>query len=185
MLTEWIGFFIVVLVMVFVIVRRQMLKGKLSQEDFDDSADRLQLRLEDAADHIIERMKDHIDQLELLLGEADEKIALLDSRIEQLKILSEKDNVRSVENPDSASNEENRRVPKVACIKKFPLVESDKSIGNGIRGKKKIELKPSKMNQAVLEMLKNGYTIEEISKKMGIGRGAILLIQEMYGSAQT
>lgn len=183
MLTELIGIILIILVMVAVIVRRQMLKTKLGQVEFDDSVDAFQIRLEDAADHIIERMEEHIDQLELLLEEADKKIAILDGRLKELKNLSTRVDSDTTQTFHYVRNEGRGEPEKIALVKESFMLDSGKGIGKEVSGKKKLELKPSKINQAVLEMLNNGHTIDEIAKKTGIGKGAILLIQEMYGSA--
>lgn len=162
MFTEMIGFVIVVLGMIFVIVRRQLAKNKANRENFGDSASQLQAQLEDAADIIIERMEDHINHLERLIEQADERIIALNHKLAQVDALG------------------NRALDMdVKSVKKADIsVCREKEL-------KKIEIKPTKINKMVFEMLDHGDTIDGIAKQTGLGKGAILLLEELYKSKKT
>ena len=72
MITEIMGFLIIVGTIIVVLVRRQM--QKTAEDDpvvLEASATRLREELEQSADEIIARMGAHIDRLESLIREAD------------------------------------------------------------------------------------------------------------------
>lgn len=175
MVAAMIGFFFILIVMVFVIIRRQFEKNKLSTHMFDHSAMRLQLQLEEAADVIIERMENHVNHLEYLIEEADVRISELDHRIKMIEEFSKKQN----------EVEKNIAVDTGEVV--IPVV-NEKSIDKISKNKideikvmqPKFVLKDSALNTAVFDMLANGCSLDQIAKETGIGKGAIKLIKQMY-----
>lgn len=182
---EVVGFIIIVLVMVGVIIRRWWLSRKTQSDRLSESANKLQLQLEEAADTIIKRMENHVNHLEFLIEEADGKIAQLDEKIKTMEALAERNEEAARQSVIAAEMPvaKPREITAEKARAKSPLTRSQ---GEEMpeKRKKRMALKPSKVNAAVLAMLKEGDTLDEIAKRTGIGKGAILLIQGMYKSEE-
>lgn len=186
---EAIGFFVIVLVMVIVIIRRQYLKHKSRTETLSGSANQLQLQMEKTADEIIQRMENQASHLEFLAQEADEKIFQLDAKIKRIEALMTELNA---ENDKNVKSNESKlfQHPEKSCLEKkcedknsdHVFFQDEKRIVAEKEpvSKKKLDVRSSKMNKMVFDLMDRGYTIDEIAKQTGIGKGAILLIQEMY-----
>lgn len=176
MVAAMIGFFFILIVMVIVIIRRQLEKNKVSANGFDQSATRLQLQLEEAADIIIARMENHVNHLEFLIEEADTKIVELDHRIKTIEELSQKQLDLKKQADVHYMNDINLVTTHVEMIKKD--VEDEAEVTKTMRPK--FVLKDSALNTAVFDMLDKGFSLDQITKKTGIGKGAIKLIKQMY-----
>jgi len=177
MVAEMIGFFFILVVMVGVIIRRQLEKNKISANSFDQSATRLQLQLEEAADVIITRMENHVNHLEFLIEEADNKIVELDHRIKMIEELSQKLPIFEKEAAFHHINDVNPVTNHVETIKK---VIEHKTEVTAKTMRSKFVLKDSALNTAVFDMLDKGCSLDQITKETGIGKGAIKLIKQMY-----
>lgn len=188
---EAIGFFVIVLVMVIVIIRRQYLKHKSRTETLSGSANQLQLQMEKTADEIIQRMENQASHLEFLAREADEKILQLDAKIKRIEELMTELNAENDKDKNVKSNEsELFQHPEKSCLEKkcedknsgHVFFQDEKRIVEEKEpvSKKKLDVRSSKVNRMVFDLMDRGYTIDEIAKQTGIGKGAILLIQEMY-----
>jgi len=177
MVAEMIGFFFILVVMVGVIIRRQLEKNKVSVNDFDQSATRLQLQLEEAADVIIARMENHVNHLEFLIEEADNKIVELDHRIKTVEELSQKQLIFEKQAIVHPINEVNPVTNHVEPIKE--VVEHKTEI-TAKAMRPKFVLKDSALNTEVFDMLDKGCSLDQITKETGIGKGAIKLIKQMY-----
>lgn len=173
MFTEMIGFVIIILVMIVVIIRRQLAKNKVGSENFDDSASQLQMQLEEAADIIIKRVENQVNHLELLIREADEKIIALDDKLKQIEALDKSE--RAIAFDEDLKFTKRAEVNFSNKEKRIIVPLKEESI-------KKIEIKPTKINKMVFEMLDHGNTIDGIAKQTGLGKGAILLLKELYNS---
>lgn len=88
MTTEVLGFFIIVGALIVVLLRYQHQRGA-DAEELETSAEKLRYQLERSADDIIARMGTHIDRLEKLVAEADERSALLDRQLAELREAAE------------------------------------------------------------------------------------------------
>ncbi|MDF2858926.1 MAG: hypothetical protein K0Q87_4777 [Neobacillus sp.] len=176
MVAAMIGFFFILIVMVVVIIRRQLEKNKLSANSFDQSATRLQLQLEEAADVIIARMENHVNHLEFLIEEADNKIVELDHRIKTIEELSQKQLVFEKQVAVHHINDMNPVTNQAETIEK--AVEYEVEVTKPMRPK--FVLKDSALNTAVFDMLDKGCSLDQITKETGIGKGAIKLIKQMY-----
>lgn len=173
---EILGFLIVIVIMMIVIFRRQSMQSKLKErKNLDDSASQLQLQLEEVADAVIGRMENRIDHLEMLIAEADDKIVRLDDQMKCVAALKEQEALRVEKVVDT----------QLPALEKIPQELTEAPIAQAmplprLSEKKKIAVPLSKANQAVIDLLDGGYSLNEIAKKTGMGKGAILLIQEMY-----
>lgn len=170
MIVEVLGLIIAVGAMIIVIVRRQLQQNRVrTQTNLEESAAQVQLQLEDVADNVIKRIENRINHLELLIEEADEKINLLDEKIKLIGL-------------------------KETIIPKQPLTvdQQTQSLADSSTGLQNLQTKPplvtkrvfheSKTNQLVMKLLDSGHSMEDIAKKTGMGKGAILLIKEMHKS---
>lgn len=170
MIVEVLGLIIAVGAMIIVIVRRQLQQNRVrTQTNLEESAAQVQLQLEDVADNVIKRIENRINHLELLIEEADEKINLLDEKIKLIGL-------------------------KETIIAQQPLKvdQQTQSLTDSSTGLQNIQTKPplatkrgfheSKTNQLVLKLLDSGHGLDDIAKKTGMGKGAILLIKEMHKS---
>lgn len=176
MVASMIGFFFILIVMVVVIIRRQLGKNKLSANSFDQSAARLQLQLEEAADVIIASMENHVNHLEFLIEEADIKIGELDHRIKTIEGLSQKQLSFEGQPEVFRVNDVNSMTNDVEIIKKVTKQETE--VTKLMRPK--FVLKDSAINSAVAEMIDKGCSLDQIAKETGIGKGAIKLIKQMH-----
>ncbi len=91
MITEVLGFLIIVGTIIVVVFRRQFVKNhqdtQTEQENVEivRSTEKLRYELERSADEIIQRMGSQMDRLEKLIAEADKRVALLDLRMAELE----------------------------------------------------------------------------------------------------
>jgi hypothetical protein len=88
MTTEVLGFFIIIGALIVVLLRYQRQRGA-DAEEMETAAEKLRYELERSADAIISRMGGHIDHLEKLIAEADERSALLDRQLAELREAAE------------------------------------------------------------------------------------------------
>lgn len=177
MVAEMIGFFFILIVMVVVIIRRQLEKNKVSANSFDQSATRLQLQLEEAADVIIDRMENHVNHLEFLIEEADNKIVELDQRIKTMEELSQKQLVFEKQAAVHHINDVNPVTDHAETIKEVIEHKTEVTVK---ALQPKFVLKDSALNTEVFDMLDKGCSLDQITKETGIGKGAIKLIKQMY-----
>ena len=85
-ITEILGGLIVLGVLLVLVMRSVLQKGKdRKQEAVEVSANRLRYELERSGDAIIGRMQIHVERLEHLLAEANQKQAALDTRLRALQ----------------------------------------------------------------------------------------------------
>ncbi|MGP1365834.1 MAG: hypothetical protein ACTTKW_00740 [Schwartzia sp. (in: firmicutes)] len=86
---EMVGFFIILGALVVVVLRHQIWPNtegsKSKAEAVEEAAQRMKREMERSADEIIQRMSDHIEQLEHLVEEADQRVKVLEAQIETLR----------------------------------------------------------------------------------------------------
>ena len=87
MTTEIIGFIIIIGAVIALLARHHLNKAEDDPEVLEAATGRLRYELEQAADEIISRMTEHVDQLEKMLREADYKAQLLQEKIDRLEAL--------------------------------------------------------------------------------------------------
>lgn len=121
-----------------------------------DSTDYFQLQLEESAEQIISKLRNHVEHLEYLIQEADEKIFALDQRLKRFDTL----------NRIQMDVEKN--------------VITEEAIENSSALEEKVEMNISEINQQVYDLISQGIDTNEIAKRTGIGKGAVLLISQMH-----
>ena len=135
-------------------------------------ANQFQQQLEDTANQVIKRLEDQISHLEFLLQEADEKIAVLDERLQNAEVFLQ------------AKNEP---VPKLQSA----AVETDKLLETGtvlVEPKQQLDtIKKSHEKELVndkhrliLAMAEQGYNVTEIAKATGVGKGEVMLLLQLH-----
>ena len=87
MTTEIIGFIIIIGAVIALLARHHLNKAEDDPEVLEAATGRLRYELEQAADEIISRMTEHVDQLEKMLREADYKAQLLQEKIDRFEAL--------------------------------------------------------------------------------------------------
>ena len=158
MISGFIIFLFIVCGGIVLFVKRAKTANKI--DAVADSTDYFQMQLEESADQIIARMQNHVDHLEYLISEADEKIFALDQRLKKIDRLNHEVHV-----PSKSSDEQER------------LVSDD---GESNTDNAMINMDVSTLNKQVYSLLDQGMNLNEIAKKTGIGKGAVLLISQMY-----
>lgn len=175
MISGTTGLLIIVAVMLIVIIRRQLRQRAARESDvMAASAQELQLQLEETADRIIKRMGNHVDHLEVLIAEADEKIALFDEKIRRWESLSQVAET-SDSCPAAKGQADSRRTDALAECS----VPGFFGAAQRENEQERLPRKLSGVHEKVATMLKNGKTMDEIARETGLGKGAIFLIQEM------
>ena len=88
-ITEMLGFFIILGVLVVVVLRHQIWPNtegsREKAEEVKEASLRMKREMERSADEIIERMGEHIDRLEHLVEEADQRAKTLEEQIAALR----------------------------------------------------------------------------------------------------
>ncbi|MFA6850018.1 MAG: hypothetical protein WCS30_06665 [Selenomonadaceae bacterium] len=179
MVTEIMGFLIIIGVLLVVVVRRQMQKSLEKPEQINASVAALQSELENAGDAIIKRIGTQVDRLEDLVAQADEKIAVLDAKLQACESVK----INAVQAVTSEMTETAKKEEKVAFKGEFA-----ETLAAAERASERQSIKechvvgkkiPSSSSIQVACLLEDGYSIEEVSRKTGMGKGAIELICEM------
>ena len=206
MITEIMGFLIIVGTIIVVLVRRQM--QKTAEDDpvvLEASATRLREELEQSADEIIARMGAHIDRREGLIREADGKAAELQERIDAMEAVSvpQRPAEQPLDDVDSFSR---------ALRQSIAAGEAQAAAGQVGENVYSVQVQPQRTpvppasaapsvpvvtpaesvaeelqaeepsDDAMLraqELLQMGCSTEQISKETNLGRGAIELMRQM------
>lgn len=133
-------------------------------------ANQFQQQLEQTTNLIIKRLEDQISHLEYLLQEADEKIAVLDERLQQTNLL-----VKQVESNETLASE---LIPgKTAMIdiidtKGLPDEPIDQENST-------YEVVNTDRRRLILTMADQGYNVTEIAKATGVGKGEVMLLLQL------
>lgn len=171
MITEFIGFFIIVGVLIAVIIRRQIKKTDREPAELTNASQDLQREIERVGSQMVEQVELSMDRLEALMDEADRKISLLDAKLAQLNDrqntsvqteLPENETFAEIllGAEDSWSRQADDQMPADAAQK---------------------PVKPlSARNQIVFELMDQGVSEEEISRRTGIGKNGLGLLREIY-----
>lgn len=164
---------LILFLVVFAVYKRDMVIKMFSLR-VDDQANLFQEQLEQTADKVISRLEEQITHLELLLEEADNKIALLDDRIQaadesvhragQLTVVD-----REMSREDGVYQEKDTGY--------YELSNADVAADNMVSPK--IELFSHDKKQLIMAMADQGYSVTEIAKATGLGKGEIMLLLQL------
>lgn len=170
------GLIIVVVIflslVVFAVYKRDMVT-KMFSLHVDDQASLFQEQLEHTADKVIARLEEQITHLEVLLEEADNKIALLENKIQA----ADEAVNRVIHLPPSQEKswecgpkqEQGQNTDELPCL---DLETNDT-----------IPPKPETINydkkRLIMAMADQGYSVTEIAKATGLGKGEIMLLLQL------
>lgn len=141
--------------------------------DANSSTHQLQEQLEKAASFAIKRLEDEVARLEYLLEESQEKIDILDKKLQRAEEL-----LQSLQSAENFKNENTSvKVEEVVSkegvtsetedvIKSVPIEDGSPGIQNDKR-------------KLILAMSDQGYNVTEIAKATGIGKGEIMLLLQL------
>ena len=187
MMTEFIGFLIIIGALITVLIRRQT-SSRRSEEDVFGGSEQLREQLEATGDQIIRRVEAEVDALETLLAKADAKILLLDEKLLKLEQLQVNPNLETVRSKSSGNTFadifdqalERKALPPDVVVQQ-PETEEIKTSAD-ISEKIAVEKIIPPRTQEVFLLMEQGFSADDISKKTGLGKGAIDLIAEMHKS---
>lgn len=177
MISGTTALFVIVAVMLIVIIRRQ-LRQRAAQngEALEEAAQDFKLQMEEAADRVVKRMENHVNHLELLIAEADDRILQLDEKIQRWEALSrEKETAKA---PLAAAQSASRPVAASVDSDASGLFSAADGAVFGRRARAPLKL--SGVHEKVAAMLQSGSSMDEIARETGLGKSAIFLIQELY-----
>ena len=191
MMTEFIGFLIIIGALITVLIRRQT-HSKRSEEDVFDGSEQLREQLEVTGDQIIRRVEAEVDALETLLAKADAKILLLDEKLLKLEQM-QADAMPVAARPKALGNTFaplfdqalERDAFAANPMEDSPEIAEIKTVAAGADVPEKIveeKIIPPRTREVFL-LIGLGFSADEISKKTGLGKGAIDLIAEMHKSS--
>ncbi|MDR3563774.1 MAG: hypothetical protein P4N59_20390 [Negativicutes bacterium] len=160
----------------FAMYKRQMLVKMFSLQASVPAA-QLQEQLELTADTVLRRLDTQIAHLEMLLDEADNKIAMLDLKLQAADQIPV-DSVQAVPS-GQRSNVVDLHLP----AEQPPLasaqavnVQSDVS---PVQPKDTKDTVNNDKRRQVVSMSGQGYSINEIAKNTGMGKGEIMLLLQL------
>jgi len=187
MMTEFIGFLIIIGALITVLIRRQT-SSKRSEEDVFGGSEQLREQLEATGDQIIRRVEAEVDALETLLAKADAKILLLDEKLLKLEQLQVNPNPATVR-PKSSGNTFaalfdqalEREVLPAGSVVQQPETGEITAVADTPEKIVAEKIIPPR-TQEVFLLIEQGFSADDISKKTGLGKGAIDLIAEMHKS---
>ena len=173
----------------FVIYKRQMLI-KMFSINIATMADEFRSEMGSTADLAVKKLEHQMAQLEYLLEEADAKILTLETRLrnadEKLKQLD--GTVRSAANasPPFSSvavtgyQHSIQSDTPIADVQRSPVSQSSQPLRQASSSEWQ-DIAQSKRQQ-VVAMHQQGYTVVEIAKSTGMGKGEVMLLLELHKS---
>lgn len=177
MLTGFILLIVFILFFIFFAVYKRDMLTKMFSLNASQSAGEFQAELEKTADNVIKRLETHIAHLELLLEEADQKIALLDQKLQTTNPL-----------PTAAPEITEPSLFAAATISEqqpaFELALSDaggaQQLDNNLATKDHKETISIDKRRLIFTMAQQGYNVTEIAKTTGVGKGEIMLLLQLH-----
>lgn len=174
MLTGIIVFFIFSLFCVFFIIYKRDMLAKMFAIHAALPAGELQEQLEKTADIVIKRLETQIAHLELLLDEADAKIAILDEKLQAAEVIVRQ--YEEIPSPPLRPPSVDFRLPAEHPFV-LPPVSSPMADDNALKESK--DAIYGDKRRLVLTMAEQGYNVTEIAKSTGVGKGEIMLLLQL------
>jgi DNA-binding NarL/FixJ family response regulator len=203
--TATVSLLFILICVLFFYSKQGMLK-RLFSNQLSYPASELQDQLELTADLVIKNLESHITHLEDLIGEADERIKLLDHKIHQAPSeLPEQLNSDDLAVVDVTAQQDHQTVSHVITpygvtqyrqqaisgltkldMKAVPASLQSPSVIKVSSGKgeanESVNQPVSQQRQVIIAMFKQGYTATEIAKVTGLGKGEILLFFQLHNN---
>lgn len=176
MLTGLIVTIVMLLFFVFFAIYKRDMISKMFTLHTDTSRIEFQHELEHTADKIIKRLEDQIAHLEYLLEEADAKLELLDKKIqvaESAHQLSAKSQptLQSVERDPAVDILIQAPPSELELIKQPYTTETAKTTA--------VDPPNNDRRRLIMAMADQGYSVTEIAKATGLGKGEIMLLLQL------
>jgi hypothetical protein len=176
MLTGIIVFIILILFFVFFIIHKRDMLSKMFSLNASFPAGELQEQLERTADTVIRRLETQIAHLELLLDEADTKMAILDEKLNAADIVIRQNEELSLPLQPTPPAIDLRLPAEYPLTPQQVIAEftednvAPKEVKDGLNGDKR---------RIILAMAEQGYNVTEIAKSTGVGKGEIMLLLQL------
>jgi hypothetical protein len=193
--TATISLVFILICCLFFYFKQDMLK-KLFANQLSYPTSELQDQLELTADIVIKNLESHITHLEDLLDQADERIELLDRKIQQTQqVLPEKLKVVDLAPTTvlTGTSQDKQRNPGTSAmlpygvtqyqqqaISRFIENDRDQAIERMSNVPETTGQPISQQRHVIIAMFKQGYKATEIAKATGLGQGEILLFCQLY-----
>lgn len=176
MLTGMIVFVVIILFFVFFVVYKRDMIVRMFTLNAATTAGEFQQELERTADAAIRRLETQIAHLEYLLDEADARIAELDSRLAAAQARPVPEAVapaapasRAMPEQPPAASIDVRLAPEQPPA--APPAPAEETPGRETSGAERRKL--------ILTMAEQGYSVTEIAKTTGAGKGEIMLLLQL------
>jgi len=138
----------------------------------------LQEQLELTADTVIRRLETHIAHLELLLDEADAKIAVLDQKLRAADcVLAELETPLSP--PPPKSNVVDLRLPSEPAVLLDIAKGHSAPVSESAMPKDSKDALSGDKRRQIMSMASQGFSVTEIAKTTGLGKGEIMLLLQL------
>lgn len=191
MLTGTIVSLLAIVLLGFLLIYRKEMLAKIFKSNMSVAANQFTENLEQTADIIIKRLEEEATQLELLLEEAEIKIGMLSQQvehankiIEQMVELENNQKLVKIEQPEIkfVSNREHNNTESLTGCEgeawpEEPCINAGLPLGK-MEGVTKETINNEKYRHIIM-MAEQGYTITEIAKVTGMGKGEILLLLQL------
>jgi hypothetical protein len=135
-------------------------------------ANQFQQQLEETANLVIQRLEDQISHLEYLLQEADEKIAVLDERLQHTEVI-----IKQLNNDDSFATIHTEEMIVDSAETEVGLVENRQ--GDFVDKSQEKEIVNNDKHRLILAMADQGYNVTEIAKATSVGKGEVMLLLQL------
>ncbi|MDT8901322.1 DUF6115 domain-containing protein [Anaeroselena agilis] len=168
MLTGTMVFVVIILFFVFFIVYKRGMIARMFTLNAASSAGEFQQELERTADAAIRRLETQIGHLEYLLDEADARIAELDKRLAASRPADEPASPAASPAQEPAASVDVRLAAEPPPSQAAPIEEQPARETPGADRRK-----------LILSMAEQGYSVTEIAKMTGAGKGEIILLLQL------
>lgn len=194
MLNGMIIFIVIILFFAFFIIHKRDMLIKMFSLNASMPAGEFQAQLEKTADAAIKRLETQIAHLELLLEEADAKINQLDEKLKAIHALPVTRDSLAVQPQESVVG--NVSISPVTPMTSTPITSVDFRLPaeipepvialpepaptNDHPPQKEMPEGPTlEKRRLILNMAEEGYSVIEIAKTTGMGKGEIMLVLQL------
>jgi len=167
MLTGMIVFIVIILFFVFFVVYKRDMIARMFTLNAAAPAGEFQQELEKTADAAIRRLETQIAHLEYLLDEADAKIAELDRKLQ------------AADQVPAAVEHSRPEAPPATSIDVRLAPEPPPAVAVAPEESPNRETPGADRRKLIMTMAEQGYSVTEIAKTTGAGKGEIMLLLQL------
>lgn len=188
MLNGMIIFVVVILFFVFFIIHKRDMLIKMFSLNASMPAGEFQAQLDKTADAAVKRLETQIAHLELLLEEADAKISQLDEKLKAVDAAAVTRASQPAEPISRDSLNVSRHMPASSIDFRLPaelpepaiaVAEPELTMNQQPSPPETMEGPNPDKRRLILNMAEEGYSVIEIAKTTGMGKGEIMLILQL------